>query len=260
MSAIVVDAGNTRIKWAPAMDGRLTGPSSAIARAGSLRQDAEAVARAWSDLREPPHRVLAASAGDAGLIDALSEWARAAWSVSVEAVVAREEAFGIRNGYARPERLGADRWLALVAAHRIAAGADCIVVDCGTAITVDALRGDGRHLGGLILPGLAMMRRALTTGTRGVRVDDADGGAQAVGPLAPHATDTAAAVHAGTSWAAVGALDRIVGALRADLTEPVCLITGGDAGAIQPLLDVPYRLEPDLVLAGLAIVAGEREA
>src|SRR5690606_5658142 len=129
--------------------------------------------------------------------------------------------------------------------------------DCGTAITVDALRGDGRHLGGLILPGPAMMRRALTTGTRGVRVDDADGVAQAVGPLAPHATDTAAAVRAGTSWAAVAAIDRIVDALRGDLAEPVaCLITGGDAGAVEPLLEVPYRLEPDLVLAGLAIVAG----
>src|SRR5690606_2659551 len=105
-------------------------------------------------------------------IAALSASTMEAWSVPIEAVSARPEGFGVINAYAAPERLGADRWLALIAARRIEPGAVC-VVDCGTAITIDVMHADGVHLGGLIMPGLGFTRRMLVEAAHGISIESA---------------------------------------------------------------------------------------
>ena len=164
----------------------------------------------------------------------------------------RRSSYGVSNAYTSPERLGADRWATLVAAHHLYPGPSC-VVDCGTAVTIDAVAGTGEHLGGLILPGLTMMRQALVENTQGI-------GRVATGDVSLLARNTDDGVTAGTLYALVAALDRIVADVAAELDgEVALLLTGGDAGMLLPLLQDSWQHEPDLVLQGLAVIAGEEQ-
>lgn len=253
---LLLDAGNTRLKWACLIGGVLQA-GEALTRTGDTAEDVRALSLAWAPLPAPA-RIVAVSVLGHDFICALSARTMEAWSVPAEDIPARREACGVINGYAVPERLGADRWVALIAARQVTGGAAC-VVDCGTAITMDALRADGTHLGGLIMPGLGLMRRALVTGTQGVRVEGDDPNADET--MMPYADDTRAALHGGTLCATVAGIDRTVATLRASLGPGLrCLVTGGDAPRLLPLLAGPCEHRPELVLEGLAALAGGEEA
>ncbi len=159
----------------------------------------------------------------------------------------------MRVAYTKPEEFGADRFAALVAAHRYTQRF-CITVDCGTAVTIDALTADGQHLGGLILPGLELMRRSLIEHTARINVslaNNEDG-------LFGHTTSQG--VCAGTLHALAGAIDRIVNGMTARMLEDCgedsieYLMTGGGGAYMLRHLTARYRLEPWLVLQGLAII------
>jgi type III pantothenate kinase len=254
---LLLDAGNSRMKWACLVGGLLQS-GDALQRTGSgPRDDVRLLSLAWAPLPRPD-RVLVGSVLGQDFVGALSTCTMEAWQVAVESVVPRREAHGLVNAYAEPERLGVDRWLALLAARADGEGPVC-VVDCGTAITVDAMRADGTHLGGLIMPGLELMRRTLVSDTQRIRVDvDTDGADET---LLPWADDTRPAVLSGTLCAVVAGIDRAVAGLREPLGgEPRCYITGGDAERIRPLLEGTYLHRPELVLEGLALLAdAERE-
>ena len=148
---------------------------------------------------------------------------------------------GVVNGYREPERLGVDRWLALLTAWRELHGG-AVVVSAGTALTVDILAADGQHNGGYIVPGLRLMRHALVSGTSGVRP-----AAETLPSLAPGRSTTEAVLH-GCMAMAVALIERA----RRDVATPVVL-SGGDAGALAPWLAGPVLQRPDLVLDGLGI-------
>jgi type III pantothenate kinase len=155
------------------------------------------------------------------------------------------------NGYTDPQRLGADRWAAVIGAFHSIGGPSC-VIDAGTAITVDAVDKAGRHLGGLIAPGPQTTRRALAGATAALR----DLGE---GELALLCKDTRSAVTSGGWYAAAGFIEHIAAMLRKELgSELKFLLTGGDAERLKELLRTPLTLAPDLVLQGLAVLAGER--
>lgn len=247
---LLVDAGNSRIKWACLVGGTLQA-GEPLQRSGDAEDDVHALSLAWAPL-PPPRRVLLSSVLRPAFLAALSAHARARWSVTVEAATAQRSGHGVVNAYAEPQRLGVDRWLALLAARRLVTGAACIV-DCGTAITIDGMRADGAHVGGLILPGLALMRRMLRSGTEGIAVEsvDEDAGAPPVS-----ATDTRSAVLGGTLCMAVAGIDRAVAGMRGAIGDTAhCLIGGGDAERLLPWLDDTYIYEPELVLKGLAVYA-----
>lgn len=150
----------------------------------------------------------------------------------------------LRCGYLEPERLGADRWVALVAASRVAPG-PCAVLDAGSAITLDLVDASGRHEGGWIVPGVALMRRSLLRDTAGIRFDeDAESGA------APGAC-TAQAVCAGTLHMARDFAQCRWNAFRARAPEATLFLTGGDAELLAADLSGEVRLVPELVLDGL---------
>jgi type III pantothenate kinase len=243
---LLADIGNTRVKWASVKDEELSGHGAVEHATVGL---AQALEEAWGRLRKPSRLVVANVAG-ATAAGVLTGWALGRWGLTPELVVARDAAAGVRNAYPEPERLGADRWAALVGARALCQGAAC-VVDCGSAVTADALSAEGEHLGGLILPGLALMRRSLIEGTAGVRpVGDAD--------VALLARNTAGAVAAGTLYALVAAVDRIGADLSAELGGRVeTILTGGDAARLLPLLARRWTYAPDLVLRGLAVLAGD---
>jgi type III pantothenate kinase len=227
---LCLDAGNSRLKFGLLDDG------------GWLLQDALDYA-AFDELpaRLPamPARIVACNvAGEAVRlrIEALA----ASLILPLEWLTGTAAACGVRNGYDRPQQLGADRWAALIAARALHAG-PAVVVMAGTATTIDTLDGSGLFRGGLILPGLALMRAALAGNT--ADLPHASGNFKAL------PTNTDDAIVSGAIHATLGAIER----MRATLAEgALCLLSGGAAAELAPHLDLPHRLIDNLVLEGLA--------
>ena len=168
-----------------------------------------------------------------------------------------EAALGVSNGYAKPVQLGNDRWAALLAARQLTRDA-CLVVMAGTATTVDGLDARGRFCGGLILPGLSLMRQALAGGTAQLPL--------AVGAYQPWPDNTDDAITTGSLLATAGAIaaQRAQLEARAEMTgrgEGVaCLLSGGAAEALRPHIAGPLMVIPELVLEGVARFACAADA
>jgi len=158
-------------------------------------------------------------------------------------VKAKRHECGVTNGYGRPDQLGPDRWAALIGAWSILRG-PCLVVTAGTATTVDVLRGDGRFVGGVILPGLDLMKRSLTRGTAELPF--------ARGRFSAEPRNTADAIETGCLLAQAGAIERAFATM-----EPgaACVLAGGAARRIARHLNIPVRLVDNLVLEGLVRIS-----
>ncbi len=241
---LLLDVGNTSLRWALWRDGSL-GEIRSVRHFGGLPVDLHA---AWDELAAP-RRVLVANVAGETMADRLTRVCEGRWHVAPRFLLVQQRAFGVKIAYADPNALGIDRWLALVAVHK-QYRADALIVDAGTAITLDALRADGQHLGGLILPGVETMRDALLRGTHIPRLQITDPGD------GPWAADTATAIGTGTV-AAPAALAERLHRLLAELTgsHPRLLVTGGDADRLLTALPEAAESAPALVLQGLAIAA-----
>jgi type III pantothenate kinase len=156
---------------------------------------------------------------------------------------------GVRNGYDEYERLGLDRWLAVVGAYQLEQGA-CVVLDLGTAVTSDFVTRDGEHLGGYICPGLPLMRNQLRTHTRRIRYDDA-AAELAMRSIRP-GRSTVEAVERGCALMLRGFVLTQVELARDCLGDGFGVyLTGGDAGLVREVLP-QARMVSDLVFIGLA--------
>lgn len=240
----LLDAGNSRFKWA-----RLSaqGPILLGSRQYSDQGRAASVLKVLDKLR--PERILVASVLDQGFKDEIQHWASSVPGLELEFIHTQTTALGVRVAYADPSKLGVDRFLALVAAHHQRHTAS-VIIDCGTAVTVDALSFNGRHLGGLILPGLGMMRGCLVSDTS--RIELSQDSLET--PL--FACDTGQAVLSGTLRMLAAAIDRIGTDMEAQLEGPVTrILCGGDAERLMPLLGYDSVHDPLLVLKGLALFA-----
>ncbi|PKO60687.1 MAG: type III pantothenate kinase [Betaproteobacteria bacterium HGW-Betaproteobacteria-17] len=236
---LLIDAGNSCLKWAVVEDGQW--------RAQGRSDYAD-----WTDLKA--HLTAAtpcfiASVARPAHEQALAPLLAAAGS-SAQWLTAEAEFAGVKNRYLNPQQLGADRWMGLIAARQRTREA-VLVVSVGTAMTVDALAADGVFLGGVIVPGVRLMRQALQQGT--ARVADAPGHWQAF------PRSTADAVESGIVAALCGAIEQQYARLAgASETVPHCLLTGGDAGMVLPHLALPAEQVPPLVLEGVDAVARVR--
>lgn len=243
MGILELDIGNTRGKW------RLLEEGEAVARGvfatGELRSGQ--LPQALRQLR--PTRVRAANVAGPEVAAGLGSALRDSQSSAVEFALVRGECGGVICGYRDPAQLGVDRWLAVLAAHR-RDPAPALVVDCGSAITLDLLGTGGQHLGGYILPGLGPMRRALYSDTDAVKVPDTLAPGMSLGP----GRDTLEAVNRGLPLAVLGAADRALEHLRqAAGVEPLLWLTGGDGELVSSLCPWAHQLLPELVLDGLAL-------
>lgn len=239
MRRLLLDAGNSSLKWA-------------VVEAGKWRAQGRCDYAELADLG--PHLThdtacFVASVTRPAHASALAAWLQAA---GIEPAWLRAEAAfaGLRNGYHNPQQLGVDRWMGLIAAWQRAREA-VLVVSAGTAMTIDAVSAEGEFLGGLIVPGAALMRQALLQGTAGV------------GEIAGHCQafprDTADAVESGIVAALCGAVRQQHGLLAERVDKPPrVLLTGGDAGLLLPHLGLPLEHVPALVLEGIDCVARER--
>lgn len=241
---LLLDLGNTRLKWA------LQGQSQQwLARGAVDWADVDRVlAAAWKGL-PLPLSVIAASVVDEPRQLQVTAVTERLFKLVPRWLDTPPEGCGVRNVYPEPRRLGVDRFLAMVAAH--AEGhAPCVLAGVGTALTLDALAADGRHLGGLIAPGPRMMRDALLGGTARI-------GPQSDGAIVELADNTADAVTSGCWHAAAALVERFATHNAARLGgAPTLLVGGGDAALLMPMLSLPAQAAPDGVLRGLAVWSG----
>lgn len=234
-----LDVGNTRLKWRWLDGAERPLASGAVARAEGMP--------GWTPVPDgapaPAVRVVSVAGPDfdAALVDALAG-AGFAHPRFARAAARRGR---LLSGYREPERLGADRWVALVAAS-VAVPGPCAVVDAGSAITLDLIDGGSRHAGGWIVPGLGLMRRSLLRDTAGIRFDEGQTNVQA----AP-GRSTAEAVCAGTLHMARDFVRRRWDAFRAQAPAATLFVTGGDAEVLAVDLPGDVRTVPELVLDGL---------
>lgn len=239
---LLVDVGNSRIKWM--IDERGQFQARGQARHGAENW-AEAAARLWGSLERPARAIIVSVAG-AEARAGLTHWIGQRWAIEAEFVVSTAVACGVRNAYAEPERLGADRWVAMIAARALTRQS-CYVVDCGTAVTIDALAADGRHLGGVIVPGMRLMREALYRDTQQIPPE--------AGEPRLFGQSTRDCVWGGAAHAVAAAIDGIIERMMAVGEVGTRVLTGGDAEAVLPRLLGRYRLEPDLIFHGLRVIA-----
>jgi len=240
---LLVDIGNHRVKWAlAAPDEWRVGESAAYGDGISTILD-----KIWRDLSAPDRVVISSVAGGEPTRQ-LEQWIAHYWSSQVYLVQAQAELLGVKNYYTNPVSLGSDRWAALIAARAMTRDPVCIV-DCGTALTLDALSAQGEFLGGVILPGDASMRAGLLAHAQGIR--ETKGNAADC-----FARSTADGVAAGTLFGSIGAIERIIKEYRRALGKAMqAVITGGDAAELIPHLGFTAIVAPDLVLKGLALIA-----
>jgi type III pantothenate kinase len=239
---LLLDMGNSRLKWAVYEQGQMLVGSSLP----NPQISQSALFALWQDL-PAPSQIAVACVGKPRVLAEVQTATTALWPASPVMLAASQvQAFGVSNAYPQAEKLGVDRWLALLAAHRHYPGA-CTIVDCGTAITVDFLAADGLHQGGWICPGLALMKSALAQGTEQLPFADGDYQLQA-------ANNTEMAIANGVLAATVGLISQA--ACRPNLTQ--LLLTGGDAEVIAAHLPLAYQLDANLVFKGLAITLGDQ--
>lgn len=238
---LLIDAGNTRIKLALAEgDDWQPVENLAVRQAGDLT-------RRFADLLNVQQVWVSNVAGEEVARQIRAACVAQNWLPQF--ITARATQCGVRNGYEQPAQLGSDRWAALIAAWHQVGGA-CLVVNCGTATTIDALSPQGEFLGGLIVPGVDLMQRSLIAATAQLQ----EGG----GDYASFPCNTADALFSGAVHANCGAIERQY-ALLNHADAPVVL-SGGSAGQLQELLrhlNLPMRMVDNLVLQGLLLIAQE---
>jgi type III pantothenate kinase len=236
---LAIDAGNTRIKWG-VFDGAKWNPCGALPTAEAAR-----LHDVWNSV---PADALAFASNVAGIeVQGHIEraCAKGGWPLAITGPSAI--GLGVTNGYRDHRQLGSDRWAALIAAHHGHRGHK-LVVNAGTALTVDALLADGHFLGGLIVPGPALMRQSLDRGTAGLRSIE--------GRFDAFPTRTQDAITTGAIQACAGAIERMRQAMAGGGCEPgLAILSGGAAAELAPHLSLELVVNENLVLDGLLLIA-----
>lgn len=237
---LAIDAGNSRIKWGCFRAGDW------IATGAASHAELPLLASALQIIASPDRIVISNVAGEKIHRDLTNLLAR--FPLQPQWIVPQRAQCGVINGYGDPAKLGSDRWAALIAAHKLGCGSS-VVVNAGTALTVDALTGHGEFLGGLIVPGIKLMLGALTSGTAHAHASH--------GEFAAFPVNTLDAIYSGAINAAVGSIERIAAMLSARTGGAASIIvSGGAAPVLMPHLNGTVVEVKHLVLQGLIILAG----
>lgn len=254
MTTLLLDAGNSRLKWAWAQGGRLC-QRGVVAYLPSRQFDAGL--RRLMRQSGAEGRILVCSVAGAELDRRLRAAAKAAGSPVPRFARATRRAAGVTNAYADVWRLGIDRWVALIGARQLFPGETVCLVGAGTALTVDLLAADGRHHGGLIVPGPQLMAQVLLERTAGIRRRASGTPRRRRGFLA---RDTRTAIEAGAREACAGLIERaLADAGRHAAPTPRLLWSGGAAALLQPLLRGAGQRCDDLVFHGLLALFDDRD-
>jgi len=240
---LVIDSGNSFIKWG-IHDGTQWLIQNKVAN-----NDFSSLQTQWDDLTVQPSAIMISHVANQFVRDKLFNLL-SFWSVSPHWVKALSSQCNVYNGYTDPSQLGCDRWVALIAARHLLQQS-CLVINVGTAMTVDALSDSGRFLGGIILPGVNLMLRSLKENT--AQLDDTAGSYQ------DFPSNTNNAIFSGAVQSALGSIERMRQLLSEQLGYPLknCIISGGGAHILLPYINFPVRIIDNIVLEGLVIIAAE---
>lgn len=254
MTFLAIDVGNTRLKWA--LYDQPSPGAEALHHGAVFLETIDSLAdTVWKDLPAPDAMLGCVVAGE-GIKRRVEEQLEL-WDLSPRWVVSSKAAGGITSGYDHPNRLGPDRFVALIGArHRVLRQGPprpVLVVMVGTAVTVDAMDARGHFLGGLILPGFGVMQRALEMSTAGLKVP--------TGEIVDFPTNTSDALMSGGSNAMAGAVERMHRKLRDHCGEdPVLLMSGGAAPKLTAITDLRFETIDSLIFDGLLTLQAQRAA
>ena len=232
---LLIDAGNTRVKWAVEDKNEWLSsgavPVEQVAMLSKNIGDLENIEEIW----------VSNVAGEK-VAENIKKLKNKQWHF----ITAQKTQCGLSNGYKNVYELGSDRWAAMIAAWQLVRG-KCLVVNCGTATTVDAISGKGEFLGGLIIPGFELMKNSLA------------GAAEQLQPIsgiyAQFPDTTADAIYSGAIQASCGAIDRQKALLGNE--NVTVILSGGSAEQLHPYLGRSTRVVHNLVLRGLQQIALE---
>ena len=243
---ILVDVGNTGLKWSWFVKGKISAVKTFNHRAGSLDQFLHSQ---WNQ-ETVPDRVLIANVAHPDITKDLRFWCMTQWNLDLQEIKSEHKAFEVTNAYTDPAQLGVDRWLTLIAAHRQSLTPACIV-DCGTAITLDVIDRTGIHLGGLILPGFRMMSDSLVAGTNIQNtVSDLPGGFLG--------RNTGQAISLAGVYAVTALVEKVLSmAIEKTGRCPRVILTGTVASRLGNALSTSYEIIAELVMYGLSLYTEE---
>lgn len=260
MGLLLIDAGNSRIKWTfsevPALGFASAPPNWQHVGTAQHTEIADLLAP-WRDL--PVTRVLISNVAGTEIGSRLQETLRLAFDgvILPEWFASVQQLAGVFNAYRNPVQLGCDRFASAIGARSLYPQQALLLATCGTATTIDVIHADGTFIGGMILPGLGLMANALAHGTAQLPLI-----LDHVEITAPFANNTVDAIISGCIAAQVGAISTALTLQRRQHPEMEikCILTGGSAGVIAPYLSTPYEKVDHLVLTGLwASIAAETE-
>lgn len=248
MTTLLIDAGNSRLKWSSLSQGQRS-PQQALAY-GSHAPQVGALEHLQMLLTEQAVEqvvlvhVLGATFAEA--VEALCTQL----AVPLTLVQSRAGAYGVEVVYPNPAHFGADRFVGLLAARKRLGQQAAIIIDAGTAVTIDALQADGQHLGGVILPGLQLLSDALIRRTQAVHMSAT--------PFAQPKVfndNTLQGMGSGCLFSLVGALEGICSRMQAQMPEPAkILLCGGDTALLSEHLRLAHQACPDALMEGLQYV------
>jgi type III pantothenate kinase len=255
MSFLVIDIGNTRLKWGLYAQ---AAPGAKLLGHGAVPlEDIDGLWQTdWQHLSPAPQAMLGCVVAGEAIKRRVEEQLQAGWGIEPHWVSPSEQAGGVHNGYEHPQRLGSDRWAAIIGARHEALKLTgdqpppVLAVMVGTAVTVDAVDALGCFLGGLILPGFGLMYKALESGTAGLKVP--------TGEVSDFPTNTSDALMSGGTDAIAGAIERSLRRLQARTGQaPMLIMSGGAVSRLAHVEELPARVVENLIFEGLLTLAQE---
>jgi type III pantothenate kinase len=240
--ALLLDIGNSAVKWAITQQGKLTSTGVFSYSKNNFEDDI----KDNLFLIEKPSKIFVSNVAGNSIFNLLNKLTKQHWSLECWQAQVLAEFKELKNSYNNIEQMGIDRWLAMVAAWEKSHSALCLV-SCGTALTIDLIDSKGIHLGGYIIPGVELMQKALVNNTAQINIDIKKEAS------IEYAKNTQAAVNNGAFLAAISMIDRAVDTFTESNSDVKCIISGGMANSINPLLKHAFEYEPNLVLMGLSI-------
>ena len=240
MVTLEIDIGNSRLKWRRFADDC----KKIISRGVNLDINSFLAEQAK---HERPSNVRLSNVADPEISSKIADWTRVNWNMQPISAIVCAECSGVKIQYRELSRLGVDRWLAMLAAYNKSNG-PCVIIDSGTAFTLDVVNHRGLHLGGFILPGLSLMRASLESETR-ISLEN-----QVSEPSLKLGNSTQEAVLNGGVASLVALVEKEIEKQRKKGCKPSVFIAGGDAIVLGNLLTYPdCTIEEDLVLDGLSL-------
>lgn len=242
---LLVDIGNSRIKWAQLYGASL---NSCDACSFNKNEPVRALRQSWDALPTPTQVFISNVAGQS-VANELSAFVDSLWAITPTFLSVSREAAGVMNGYDDISQLGVDRWLAMISAWNSYKSSVC-VVDCGTALTLDVVTVSGRHVGGFIVPGLSLMSDVLNNQTEQINSPPS------YKPSLEPGRNTRDCISHGALMAMTSFITNVFNnVIREHGKDSRCIITGGNAEELKILLEADFDYDANLVLNGIALLS-----